>query len=134
MKDDLNRDGLLDATESLAVTGNVIVPLDSDLRTQAGQFNVIPESGDRGKYLYSQSVSTRSLMEELWSVDRDPIDFINKLSNGEELDLPKRVVVIYGVPPAMKLPASVGSFGGFPVYLSLPIACAVINETSEVFP
>lgn len=134
MKDDTNHDGFLDAVEALAVSGNILIPLDSDISSQLSKFTVGPVSGVNGKYLYSQSVSARVVMQDLRLRDPYPLDFIEKLKGSEEIDFHRRVVLIYGVPETFRLPSTIETIIGLSRHSSLPIACAVITETAEIFP
>lgn len=134
MKDDINHDGFLDAVEAVAVAGNILIPLDNDINSQLGKFTVGPVSGANGKYLYGHSASSRIVMQDLRSRDPYPLDFIGKLKNDEEIDFNKRVVLIYSVPETLKLPSTIETIADLSNHASLPIACANILETAEIFP
>jgi hypothetical protein len=134
MKDDLNLDGYVDGSETLSVSGRVLVPLDYDLRTQFGKINVLPVSDANGEYMYSQSTSSAALMLDLRTNDRGPLDYLGRLGAQEEIHFDEKVLIVYGVPDAVPLPDSVEGFGSLPPSMTVPIACTRLQETADVFP
>lgn len=133
-KDDFNRDGYVDAEETMAVVGRVLIPLDYDLGSQLGKMAMMPFTNKKGKYLYSQAASSRVMLADLRERDTNPLDFLGKLKINENISLSEMVVVIYGSPDHLYLPASVASLENYPANLSLPVACGRLTGTDEVFP
>jgi hypothetical protein len=134
ISDDLNRDGIIDFDEALRVSGRMLVPLDRDLKSQEGAFNQAPISNKKGHYLYSSAVSINLLLSDLKKKSIPRPSHLAKLGVKENLNISNRVVIVYGVPSKIKLPASVNTIKGFPSYMTIPLACGAINETSERFP
>ena len=133
-RDDLNRDGYLDFHEVISASGKILIPLDDNLKSQSAAFTRYPTTNDKGKYFYSKAVSAPVMMRDLRERDKHPGDALGKLRANEELNLIERVLIIYGVPYYYKLPDTVQAFSGFPPHMGIPIACAKIVETAEVFP
>ena len=106
MSDDTNHDGYLDFMEA-----SKVVP-------------VMRNKNDF--YYYSEACNAQRMMLDLRRHDYYDTDMISKLSSGEELNLDKRIVMIYGVPIDRALPSTVRSFDGYPSQASLPIACGEI--------
>jgi hypothetical protein len=120
---DTNGDGFIDVVEELAASGDILIPLDSDLRTQQG--GSFSEAGDRGVLSYEASAPFDDILTDLNAPDSDPNDALGKL-NGERLDLSTRQVVLHGVSLDTPLPSTVQSLPGLPAQLTLPVACGTI--------
>lgn len=125
--DDTNGDGYVDAVEASAVTGGVLIPLDSDLRTQSAG-GVYPSGSN---YSYNESASFAIMLADLQLPDTDTTDSEVKLAAGEELNLGSRVVEIHGVPSSTTLPPTVQGVDGMSPQQSLPIACAVLTRSPD---
>lgn len=121
--DDTNGDGYVDAAELIAVTGQAIVPLDSDLKSQSAG-GVFPSGSN---YSYDESTSYAAMYADLQLPDTNTNDFIGKLAVGEELSLGTRVVVVHGVPASTTLPPTVVGAAGLSPQQALPIACTVLS-------
>jgi hypothetical protein len=135
---DTNQDGFIDAVESSAVTGQILLPLVSNLL----QPNVadFPTSDSNGTYSYTESVSYSQLLALLSAPSASPsptasgtTSLMATLPAGQPLALNTRVVVVHGVSLATALPATVATFDGFSAQESLPVACGVIQIVSA-FP
>lgn len=132
-RDDTNGDGFLDAWEVFAVSGEILIPLDSDLNSQIKGMNEFPRMKKHDFFYYSEACHSDRLLRDLRSPDELRYDFITKLSKTESLNLSGRVIVVYGTSETRKLPDSVRSFSGYSTQQSLPIACGEIlnGESSE---
>ena len=128
MRDDTNGDGYLDFIEAYAVSGPILIPLDSILTSQMKGLNIFPRMRLSSFYYYSKSCNTSLMMEDLRQIDTYSSDMMTKLKRDEGLNLRRRVVMIYGVNEDRALPSSVRSFEGYPSQYSIPIACGVIEE------
>ena len=119
---DTNGDGFVDFVEANAILGGILIPLDSDLSTQAagGSF----PSG--ANYVYAETASLSQMLGDLTAVDDNPTDALVKLAPGESLNLEGRVIQIHGVPASTNLPTTVQGAGGATPADVLPIACGVI--------
>lgn len=126
MNDDTNGDGFLDFLEANAVSGPILIPLDSDLKSQFKGLNIFPKM-NRSFYYYSEACNTSLMMEDLRQSDQYSSDMMIKLKSDEELGLRRRVIMIYGTNEDRFLPPSVASFQGYPSQASIPIACGVIE-------
>jgi hypothetical protein len=127
MRDDTNHDGYLDFIEASKVVGPILVPLDSNLNSQMFGLNEFPIMRNKNDfYYYSEACNAQRMMLDLRREDYYETDMISKLSSGEDLNLEKRIVMIYGVPLERALPSTVRSFDGYPSQASLPIACGEI--------
>lgn len=108
---DTNQDTQVDVSEANAVSGLVLIPLDSDISSQASGSN----SSTGASYDYTQVTSFSQMLSDLRADDTNPNDIVTKLPQGEELNLEGRVVMIHGV-------------AGDP---TLPIACGVIRRLAD---
>lgn len=123
---DTNGDSFVDVVEGVPTYGPILIPLDGDLRTQAGGASGSPRASSAGTYTYFKTVSLTDMLTDLRAPDEDTTDALAKLSPGEELNLAGRHIVIHGVPANTLLPATVQSIEGAPSQATLPIACGVI--------
>ena len=123
---DVNHDGYVDVIEGVPFYGPILIPLDSDLGSQAtGSFPMA--SGVRGILDYVASTPLATLLGDLNAPDPNPADAVVKL-NGAPLALATRHVVLHGVDGATPLPSTVASLPGLPAYLTLPVACGEIRR------
>lgn len=130
---DKNTDSFIDFKELIAVSGKILLPLDSDLTTQLSGMDFGPIANSAGSYVYTRSASLTQLMSDLQDRDPDLADPIVKLNPGENLlGLSRRVVVIHGVKASALLPATVASIDNIPAELLIPIACGdLVRVASE---
>jgi hypothetical protein len=123
---DVNHDGYVDVIEGVPFYGPILIPLDSDIGSQAtGTFPTA--TGVRGILDYVASTPLATLLADLNAPDPDPADAVVKL-NGAPLALETRHVVLHGVDAATALPSTVASLPGLPAYLTLPVACGEIRR------
>jgi hypothetical protein len=114
-QDDENKDGVIDFSESLTASGDILIPLDKFIEEQDKGSEWFPKTSARGRYYYSRSASIDRMMEDLSATDTFARDGISKLGRLEELALSVRTIILYGT--------SKNPF--------LPVACAVIREKAE---
>lgn len=110
LADDTNGDGVIDATEATSVYGPVLIPLDSDLASQATE--TFPSGSS---YQYNQSTSLTQLLANFGL---------------ENIGLEGKVINIHGVPDSVVLPTTIqGTKAAF------PISCGVlVRIQGEVAP
>ena len=96
--DDLNNDSIIDAHEVSVVSGEMLIPLDKNIRVQTDGMEWFPMSDSTGKYYYSRASSFPLMMEDLYKDDLRPHDGVVKLLKSEDLDLERRIIVLYGTP------------------------------------
>jgi hypothetical protein len=125
--DDTNGDGYVDVVEAMAASGQMLVPLDSDLTAQdAG--GTFPSGAN---YSYDESASYAAMLADLQLPDANTNDTIVKLGANEDLNVGKRVVIIHGVPSSTTLPPTVQGISSLSPQQTLPIACAVLTFASS---
>lgn len=95
-RDDLNNDSLLDAHEVSVASGEMLIPLDKNIRVQTDGMEWFPMSDTSGEYYYSRATVLPLLMEDLYLEDPRPDDGVVKLPRSENLDLDHRTIIIYG--------------------------------------
>lgn len=108
---DLNQDGLIDIVETNKASGEVYIPLDSDLNSAEAGSEVYPMGGN---YTYIENASLSNLMDDIM------------IRTKRNLKLTGRVVLIHGVDASTVLPKSVATIKGMPKTTSIPIACGVL--------
>lgn len=119
--DDDNADDWIDVVEGQPRFGRILIPLDSDLRTQeAGTY---PTASASGQLQYSQGTRLSTMLADLRAPDPDPSDAVAKLDATTALAPHTRSIVIYGVAPGTQLPPSVAALPGTTPQQSLPVAC-----------
>lgn len=123
---DTNADGFIDILEGEASFGQILIPLDGDISTQAGGSATFPTADASGAYTFADTVSFTDLMADLTATDPDHNDAIVKLSSAN-LDLENRTVVVLGVSDTTTLPATVLGRGTLTAQQSLPVACGTID-------
>lgn len=126
--DDKNNDGFIDIEEALTVVGDMLIPLDASMNTQAGGKNIYPLADVSGYYHYEREASFSALSEDLRKEDKDPADHIAKLASGETFPLEGRVFMVQGIDEATMLPDSVMSIGRRRAFQTLPITCGIIQK------
>lgn len=131
MADDANGDGFLDVVEGVPVYGPILIPLDGDLSSQDAGGSDFPSGRS---YTYEQTTSYAAMLGDLNLPDPNPEDAVTKLG-GSLLNLEGRHVIIHGVMESADLPDSVASIADLPNFVTLPIACGVIERaTAEETP
>lgn len=119
---DKNNDGFIDITETRAVSGVPMIPLNDDPATAEGVVanGTYPEASADGDYTYQETVSLNALQTVFG------MEF-----KGARLNLAKRVIFIQGASEETELPASVSSLPAIPADILLPIACGEIKAVSQ---
>lgn len=126
---DLNQDGIIDFMEIYNDAGPILLPLDANLNAQMKGLNEFPVMKKRNKfYYYSEASNSDRLMRDLRLKDIYTSDMMTKLKPSEELDLTRRIIIIYGISAEQYVPASVSTFEGYPKQTAMPIACGEIVE------
>jgi hypothetical protein len=120
LQNDENGDGLIDINEVSARSGEILLALNDKVDPAIGFQGVFPSGNS---YSYEKRVSILKLEESL-------------ASEGREFKLAGKVVLIFGAPSTIELPASVATLPESSPQASLPIACGIIervhyNEASE---
>jgi hypothetical protein len=111
LRDDRNKDGLIDIKEAYAVVGKVLVPLDGDLSSAEEGANLYPVGSG---FTYSETVSLSELETDVRS----------RLK--QNLNLAGRVILMHGVNGGTPLPETVQTMGTMLKQASIPIVCGVI--------
>jgi hypothetical protein len=114
--DDTNNDGVLDITETQAVVGEVIIPLDADLSSPDAGKEEYPVADDKGDYVYAEETVVSSLLNDL---------------NDNAFELAGKPVVIHGIAADTALPETVDAAGADSPHELLPIACGIIERTDD---
>jgi len=133
IKDDMNGDGFIDILEAEAVLGKILIPLDSDISTQAAGKRFFPLADLSGYYHYERITRFDTFLRDLQKEDEDPLDRIVKLSPDEGLELVGKTVLIQGVAETVQLPDTVESMDRRKSFQTLPIACGVF-EKADLIP
>lgn len=129
ISDDTNQDGFIDINEALAVVGDMIIPLDANMNTQAAGKNFYPLGDPSGYYHYERISSFSRLYSDLYEADKDQNDRIAKLAPEEKFGFAGRVFMVQGVDEATLLPDTVGTLGRRRPFQTLPIVCTVIGKS-----
>ncbi|MBI2724211.1 MAG: superoxide dismutase family protein [Chloroflexi bacterium] len=125
--DDANNDGVVDVIEGLPDYGAILVPLDSNLTSQAD--GMFPMADSRGRLRYDQTDDLNAMLADLSAVDPNTGDAVIKLAPGEALNLAGRHIVIHGVDPSTTLPSTTATLGTLPPQATLPVACGEITAS-----
>ncbi|MFP5384887.1 MAG: hypothetical protein ACLGHN_02325 [Bacteriovoracia bacterium] len=132
---DLNNDSVVDFKETMPSAGSILIPLDSNLAEQLGGIEYGPIANSSGTFSYRRSASLTDLLSDLRAPDPDPVDVIEKLPLGDQLNLSGKVVVIHGVRNNSGLTETVSSMRDLSPEQSLPVACGklvrISNEENE---
>jgi hypothetical protein len=132
ISDDLNSDGFLDINETEAVIGKILIPLDSDIRSQNSGRRFFPLADLSGYYHYERITNFELFLRDLQAEDKDPTDDVVKLPPGQGLNLKGKVVLIQGLSETVQLPETVGTKGKFKSFQTLPIACGVFGKVETL--
>lgn len=122
--DNENGDGYIDAVEAGNVSGGALVPLDSDLRSQAAG-GIFPSGMT---YEYNESTSFQAMLADLRLPDDNTEDTLVKLGADENLNLEGKVLMVHGIPSSTTLPPTVRGVDGLSPQQALPILCGVITR------
>lgn len=130
--DDTNGDGYIDIEEGNKVWGEVLLPLDSNIGSQAAGKNVFPIADASGTYFYETVTNFNKMFDDLKSADKNLGDNITKLSPEQGLDFEGKVVVIHGTADTVIYPDTVASSGRYLPHQTLPIACGVFTKVTSI--
>lgn len=125
---DTNSDGFIDPLEASKVLGQILIPLDADLNSQADGIEDYPTANFLGNYTYYKEGVLSSLIADLQAPDIDTKDELLKLESTEDLKLEGKVIVIQGVSNEIYIPGSVRTFDGASDRATLSIACGKITR------
>ena len=131
MGDDKNGDGFVDINEAMAVVGQMIIPFDANMNSQAAGKNFYPLADPSGYYHYERVSSFERMFDDLYAEDRDLNDHIAKLAPDEKFGFAGRVFMVQGVDDATILPETVGTIGKRKAFQTLPVVCAVIKRIPD---
>lgn len=129
-QDDINADGFIDYQEAKVAAGQILIPLDNELSSQAAG-GAFPTGSF---YSYDELTSLTQMLADLTAPDPNPADDIAKLPPASGLNLAGRVVVIHGVRESVDLPATVAGAGTVSPEKVLPIACGKFVRVAEGEP
>lgn len=131
---DANGDGFVDVVEGVPSYGQILIPLDANLNSQASGANVGGRADSSGAYRYSRRAQYSRLLEDLQREDTNTSDAVTKLPQGTTLlGLEGRTVIIHGVPESANLPDTVAGLPGSNASAErvIPIACGVITRAAD---
>jgi Cu/Zn superoxide dismutase len=127
---DTNGDGVIDVIEGVPTYGPILVPIDTNLASQAdGDF---PKADANGNIQFTTRASLSALLADLHAADPDTSDAVAKLKPNEALNLIARHVVIHGV--AGSVPSTAQSIAGLSANATLPVACGAITASTMSAP
>lgn len=130
--DDMNSDGFVDYEEAMRALGPILLPLDSNLSSQAAGKNIYPIADSSGSYFYERMTTFTKMFADLKTEDQDPTDNMTKLDPESGLDFSGKVVVIHGAPDTAILPETVASVDNRPANQTLPIACGTFEQVRSI--
>ncbi len=130
--DDTNGDGYIDIEEGNKVWGEVLLPLDSNIASQAAGKNIFPIADASGTYFYERVTNFNHMFDDLKSSDKNLEDNISKLSPDQGLDFKGKVVVVHGTAETVIYPDTVATAGRFMAHQTLPIACGVFTKVTSI--
>jgi hypothetical protein len=128
---DINADGIIDIIEARPFMDSVLIPLDGDLNSQAGNSDYWPVSDQYGGYLWGKISSYANMLEDLRGLDDNANDNITKIARDELLKLVGKTVLIQGVADTTPLPDTVATMGRYNKFQTLPVACGVITRVTK---
>ncbi|MCM2350787.1 MAG: hypothetical protein NDI69_12260 [Bacteriovoracaceae bacterium] len=128
---DANLDGIIDIVEANHFTGPILIPLDGDINSQYSLLGMYPVADTWGSYIYSQTASLESFLQDMKMEDEDPLDDIVKLREAV-FNLDGRVVMIHGVADELDLPETAAGKNDLSGAQTLPIACGRLKRVWTV--
>lgn len=131
---DTNGDTVVDIKEAMALTGDILIPLDSKISDQIAGIDYGPIANGAGSYVYRRSASLTDILADLRSPDPDKFDSIVKLPFGQRLNLAGKVVLIHGVNSGTDFAETVSTIRDLSHAQSLPIACGKIVRVNSEDP
>lgn len=122
---DTNKDGYIDIYEGSNAFGKILIPLDSDLATQAAGADYAPTGA---AYSYSESAKIAETLTDLFNPETHDQDFITKLKPTGSLMLAGRTLVVLGASQKNSLPVSIATLPDQTPEATIPIACGQIKR------
>jgi hypothetical protein len=117
MEADANGDGYVDLIETREAAGVTMIPLTQDPASLTIQTDTYPTAREDGSLDYVHEIEAAALEEAV------------REKFGSPIAAGQRVVVIHGAPEGADLPDSVQSLDGVPARVTIPIACAELDES-----
>lgn len=130
--DDTNGDGIVDIVEAEAVLGKILIPLDSDISSQASGRRFFPLADLSGSYQYERVTSFRRFLQDLQGSATDPTGEMTKLPPGEGLRIVGKPVMIWGIGEEVQLPQTVATKGRLQTFQTIPVACGIYEKIEEI--
>lgn len=127
---DKNKDSIINFYEMLESSGQIILPLDSNLSEQFLGIDFGPIANKEGKYSYVRSAFFSDLFYDLKKEDPDPFDFYVKLGNKKTLALEDKIIVITGLISDSDFDLSFDN-QGMEFSRNLPLACGNFKRIKE---
>lgn len=93
---DLDKNSLIDAYEVRQASGEMLIPLDKNIKFQEKGMEWFPVANKDGVFYYSRATALPDMMVDLYDKNKNSVKGLTKLSKNEKLDLEKRTIVIYG--------------------------------------
>lgn len=131
LNDDLNKDGFLDIEEVRQVVGEVLIPLDANITSQAAGKNIYPVADASGSYFYERITSFDRMFADLKSDDKNLTDEIAKIAPEEGLKIEGKVVIIQGAGETAEIPLTVATTPRRLPHQTLPIACGIFKKVTK---
>lgn len=120
MKEDANKDGIVDVKESEQVTGVELIPLNNKVEKLDMKDKSYPKSSEQGTLQYSKKVSLKKLQ-----------DALKKNNDMTNIQLENMVINLHGVAKDTKLPSTVKSVMKLPPAATVPVACGEIKKAQQ---
>jgi hypothetical protein len=111
--DDENADGVIDLSEAIKASGDVLIPLDRDLNSATLGENLYPSGSG---FTYTEQASLTNLQKDVSE------------RTGENLNLSGRAVLIHGVASFTTLPQTVRTLRGLSQQNSVPVVCGILKR------
>lgn len=121
LKDDLNKDGLIDIFEAQKVLGQILLPLDNDLTSRKDGEGNFPKGPS---FTYNRKASWSGILEDL----KVPYEEGHYVLKGETVSLINKVILIQGTSISGNIPETVATPENLDRHLSIPISCGVIKS------
>ena len=128
---DQNQDSFIDFNEAMTSAGKILIPLDSNLSEQLTGIEYGPIANSSGSFSYRRSASLTDLLADLRAPDPDPVDVIEKLPLGDQLNLSGKVIIVHGIRGTSGLDQTVSTMMDLSPEQSLPVACGKLVRISN---
>jgi hypothetical protein len=128
LNDDQNEDGILDEAETIAVIGQILIPLDGDLNSQWLGANSYPLSDSFGSYYYNQVASWDKTLDDLWDEDINDQDQLLKIPARTLPEFEGRIAMIRGISSKINLPETASKLSSKEMHSTLPVLCGIFRK------